>query len=136
MAYGGLSFHSLRNTFVKFIGVRKIQHPFSFFIYLILLECNTVLWGTSISEVNKWGFDLVIFFCNTEVIPGKHVVICNALYVFFCNSGQFSFFSCVVKWKTLHIFPKLTIFVVFCGHTMISNGNVRMFCLNWADEFL
>jgi hypothetical protein len=33
-------------------------------------------------------------------------------------------------------FPKLTIFAVFCDHTLISNGNVRMFCLNLADELL
>jgi len=35
-----------------------------------------------------------------------------------------------------YIFPKLTIFAVFGGHTMISNGNVRIFCLNLADEFV
>ena len=81
-------------------------------------------------------FDLVIFFRNIEVIPGKNVVLCNVLYVFF--SGQFSFFHVLLneKHSIYCIFPKLTIFTVFCGHTMISNGNVRIFCLNLADEFL
>ena len=69
----------------------KIQHQIIFFSK-----------KPSISEVNKWGmfcFDLVIFFCNTEVIPGKNVVLCNVLYVFFCNSGQFSFFHVLLNEK-------------------------------------
>ena len=39
-------------------------------------------------------------FCNTEVIPGKNVVLCNILYVvFFVNSGQFSFFYVLLNEK-------------------------------------
>jgi hypothetical protein len=37
--------------------------------------------------------------CNTEVILGKNVVLCNVLYVFFRNSGQFSFFHVLLNEK-------------------------------------
>jgi hypothetical protein len=80
----------------------KIQLSFSFFIQLIFLECNTVLWGTSISEVNKWGmfcFDLVIFFAIQKSFQEK--MSCYAMFCMFflCNSGQFSFFHVLLNEK-------------------------------------
>jgi hypothetical protein len=62
---------------------------------------KTVLYTITL-EVNKWGmfcFDLERFFRNTEVIPGKNVVLCNVLYVFLCNSGQFPFFHVLLNEK-------------------------------------
>ena len=75
----------------------KIQLPFSFFIHLIFLECNAVLWGTSISEVNKWGmfcFDMVIFFAIQKSFQEKCRVMQCFVWFFFVILVSFPFFMC------------------------------------------
>jgi hypothetical protein len=57
---------------------------------MTVTENNIHIEGQQMRNVLIWSGDI---FYNTEVIPGKNVVLCNILYVVvFCNSGQFSFF--------------------------------------------
>jgi hypothetical protein len=104
----------------------KFNFHFHFLFINFFLVC-TVLWGTSILEVNERGmfcFDLplclVIFFAIQKSFQEKlscYAMFC--MFFFWCNSGQFSFFMCCLMKNTPYI-PKLTIFAVFCGHTLIS----------------
>jgi hypothetical protein len=57
---------------------------------------NIDIGGQQMRNALLWSGDIV---SNTEVIPGKNVVLCNVLYGFFCNSGQFSFFHVLLNEK-------------------------------------
>jgi hypothetical protein len=82
---------------------------------------NIDIGGQHMRNVLLWSGDI---FCNIELIPATNVVLCNALYVlFFVILVSFPF-SYVAKWKTLHIFPKITFFAVFCGN-WIQQTNFR-----------
>ena len=100
MAYGGLSFH-VRETHrcsQNWISI------FNFYLFNFFLECNTVLWGTSISEVNNWGmfcFDLVSVWYSLQYRSHsrKKCRVMQCFVCFFCNSGQFSFFHVLLNEK-------------------------------------
>jgi hypothetical protein len=92
---------------------------------ILTFPFEIIVWPQKTVKMVSFG-NIWRFFRNTEVIPGKNVVLCNVLYVFLCNSGQFPFFHVLLNEKHSIYSQNIPFLQFFVVHTLISNGNVRI----------